>query len=122
MRIVLATLALSAAGCIVAGSQVREREVRDDRLVRQIAQQQRWAQQALDARPTKDQLDRIRQSDFSAVAAGRKELQRLIQAIDRGTWVRNAAAELLREESEPQLLQEFDRAGDEFVHLHRSGI
>ena len=57
------------------------------------------------------QLDRIRQSDFSAVAAGRKELQRLIQAIDRGTWVRNAAAELLREESDPQLLQEFDRAG-----------
>ena len=90
MRRTLLALALFGSGCIAGSAAVQ----RDDRVLRELTRQERWAQQALDARPTKDQLDRIRQSDFSAVAAGRKELQRLIQAIDRGTWVRNAAAEL----------------------------
>ena len=106
---VLAVVAL-CAGCVVGGRPPRSE--RDDRALRAMAQQERWAQQALDARPTPQQLDRIRQSDFSAVGAGRKELQRLIQAVDRGTWVRDTAADLLRlDPADGQLAQEFDRGG-----------
>ncbi len=42
---------------------------------------------------------------------GRKELKKLIQAIDRGTWVRDTAAELLREDGDPGLAVDFDRGG-----------
>lgn len=106
---VLAIVAV-CAGCVVGGRPPRSD--RDDRFLRAMAQQERWAQQAVDARPAPLQLDRIRQSDFSAVAAGRKELQRLIQAIDRGTWVRDAAADLLRQDpADGQLAQQFDRGG-----------
>lgn len=110
-RMVFAALAASLGGCIVTGGRPMENDYRDDRVSRQIAQQERWAQQALDARPTQDQLDRIRAGDQAAVNAGRKELGRLIQAIDRGTWIRDAASEMLRDEPDPQLVQEFDHGG-----------
>ena len=102
-----------AAGCIVssAGSKPMESDYRDDRLSRQIQQQERWAQQALDGRPTQEQLDRIRSGDQAAVTAGRKELGRLIQAVERGTWIRDACAETLREDGPPSLAQDFDRGG-----------
>ena len=106
MRNLFALLLLSA-GCI-AGHAVVER---DDRLLREITRQQRWAQQALEARPSPEQLERIRGSDYEAVGAARKELRRLIQAIDRGTWVREALLEAMRDDDDPQLLREFDHAG-----------
>jgi len=98
------------SGCLVAGRPM-ERDLRDDRVARQISQQERWAQQALDARPSPDQLERIRSGDPSAVAAGRKELQKLVQAVDRGTWVRDTAAELIREDGDAALAQDFDAGG-----------
>src|SRR5260370_9581360 len=107
-RLVIAAFVLSAS-CIVRGPSVHE--VRDDRVLRQISQQERWAQQALDARPTPDTLERIRSGDPAAVGPGRKELKKLIQAIDRGTWVRDTAAELLREDGDPGLAGDFDRCG-----------
>jgi len=107
-RLVIAAFVLSAS-CIVPGPSVHE--VRDDRVLRQISQQERWAQQALDARPTPDTLERIRSGDPAAVGPGRKELKKLIQAIDRGTWVRDTAAELLREDGDPGLAVDFDRGG-----------
>src|ERR1041384_8046386 len=110
-RIVFAALAIAAGGCIVTGGRPMERDTRDDRLSRQLQQQERWAQQALEARPTQEQLDRIRAGDQAAVNAGRKELGRLLQAIDRGTWIRDAAAEMIREDGEPTLTQDFDRGG-----------
>ncbi|HUJ26944.1 MAG TPA: hypothetical protein VLW85_13050 [Myxococcales bacterium] len=110
-RMVFAALAVSLGGCIVTGGRPMENDFRDDRVSRQISQQERWAQQALESRPTQDQLDRIRSGDQAAVNAGRKELNRLIQAIDRGTWMRDAAAEMLRDEPDPQLVQDFDRGG-----------
>ena len=42
---------------------------------------------------------------------GRGELKRLLQAIDRATWIRNTAAELLLDDADPQLAATFDRAG-----------
>ncbi|HEX9579113.1 MAG TPA: hypothetical protein VF993_15275, partial [Myxococcales bacterium] len=106
MRNLFALLLLSA-GCI-AGHAVAER---DDRLLREVSRQQRWAQQAVEARPSPEQLERIRSSDYEAVGSARKELRRLIQAIDRGTWVREALLEAMRDDDDPQLLREFDHAG-----------
>ena len=98
-----------SASCIVPGPPARV--VPDDRVMRQISQQERWAQQALDGRPTPDTLERIRGGDPASVGPGRKELKKLIQAIDRGTWVRDTAAELLREDGDPGLAVDFDRGG-----------
>jgi hypothetical protein len=106
MRNLFALLLLSA-GCI-AGHAVAER---DDRLLREVSRQQRWAQQAVEARPSPEQLERIRSSDYEAVGSARKELRRLIQAIDRGTWVREALLEAMRDDDDPQLLRELDHAG-----------
>lgn len=105
MRNLLALLLLSA-GCI-AGHAAAER---DDRLLREIVRQQRWSQQAVESRPSPEQLERIRGSDYEAVGSARKELRRLIQAIDRGTWVREAALEAMRDDDDPRLQQEFDQA------------
>ena len=106
-RVCFAMLLCAGAGCITGSAARRD----DDRIWREITRQDRWAQQALDARPGRDQLDRVRGSDFAAVGSARKELQRLLLAVDRGTWIRDTASELLREENDPRLLQEFDRAG-----------
>jgi hypothetical protein len=106
MRNLFALLLLSA-GCL-AGHAVVER---DDRILREITRQQRWAQQALEARPSPEQLERVRGSDYEAVGSARKELRRLIQAIDRATWVREALLEAMRDDEDPQLLREFDHAG-----------
>ncbi len=106
MRRILFTLLL-CSGCL-AGSGALQR---DDRILREMTRQERWAKEALDARPAKDQLESIRSSDFGSVGAARKELQRLIQACDRATWIRDTTLELLRDDNDPQLAQGFDRAG-----------
>jgi hypothetical protein len=104
----LLLLSLLATGCIT-GSRARER---DDRLLREISRQERWAQEAVEARATPDELARIRQRDYEAVGAGRKKLRKLITGIDRGTWVREAVVEAARDgEDDPALLRAFDRAG-----------
>jgi len=107
MRRTLFALALLGSGCITGSAAVQ----RDDRMLRELTRQERWAQQALDARPARDQLDAIRGSDYGSVAAARKEFQKLAMAIDRGTWIRETAAEMMRDDHDPQLAQEFDRGG-----------
>jgi hypothetical protein len=105
MRPLLLTVLL-AAGCI--HGQPR----RDDRPIRAtIAQQERWAQDAVSGRPSASQLDAIRSGDFNAVGRARAALKRLLQAIDRGTWIRNTAGELMGGDADPQLAATFDRAG-----------
>ncbi|MGZ6124103.1 MAG: hypothetical protein ACXWLR_04030 [Myxococcales bacterium] len=98
---------LLAAGCIHGSPAVQ----RDDRMLRAIAQQERWGQQALASRPTASQLDAIRSSDYATVGRARADLKRLVQAIDRGTWIRNTAAELMADDPDPELARAFDRAG-----------
>jgi hypothetical protein len=106
MRRIFFALLLSA-GCIHGSPAVQ----RDDRVLRSIAQQERWAQQALAARPSRAQLDAIRSSDYAAVGRARGDLKRLVQAIDRGTWIRNTSAELMADDQDPELGRAFDRAG-----------
>jgi hypothetical protein len=98
---------LLAAGCI-HGSPASQR---DSGAMRAIVQQERWAQDALARRPNRADLQAIRSSDYAAVGRGRGELKRLLQAIDRGTWTRNTAAELMADDPDPQLAASFDRAG-----------
>lgn len=104
----LGVMLLLAAGCIT-GARVQER---DDRLLREVSRQERWAQDAVEARATPDELARIRQRDYDAVGAGRKKLRRLLSGIDRGTWVREAVIEAVRDgDADPELPRAFDRAG-----------
>ncbi len=98
---------LFSAGCIAGSPAVQ----RDDRLYRALAQQERWTQDALAQRPTAEQLDAIRNSDYAAVGRGRAELKRLLQAADRGTWIRDTTAELMRDDNDPRLVQQFERGG-----------
>src|SRR5579859_5202492 len=98
---------LFATGCIAGSSALQ----RDDRVLRELTRQERWAQQDIDARPARDQLDSIRGGDYGSVGAARKELQKLVQAVDRGTWIRDTTAQLMHEDNDPQLAQEFDRGG-----------
>src|SRR5205085_12242958 len=97
---------LAAGGCI-HGSPAPQR---DSSALRAIAQQERWVQDALARRPDRTELQAIRSSDFTAVGRGRGALKRLLQAIDRGTWIRNTAAELMLDDADPQLAATFDRA------------
>lgn len=106
MRRILFALLL-CSGCLAGGGAMQ----RDDRILRELSRQERWAQQALDARPAKDQLESIRASDYGSVGAARKELQKLIQAADRATWIRETTMELSHDDNDPQLAQGFDRAG-----------
>ena len=98
---------LLAAGCIHGAPAPQ----RDSGAIRAIAQQERWAQDALARRTSPSELQLIRTSDYAAVGRGRGELKRLLQAIDRCTWIRNTAAELMATDGDPQLAASFDRAG-----------
>ncbi len=107
MRRIFCALLLAGSACIHGPPPVQ----RDEGPYRAIAQQERWAQQALAARPARGQLDAVRASDFTAVGRARGDLKRLIQAIDRCTWIRNTVAELSAQDPDPELLGAFDRAG-----------
>ncbi|HYY53690.1 MAG TPA: hypothetical protein VE755_12495 [Myxococcales bacterium] len=98
---------LFAAGCIHGAPAPQH----DDGAMRAIVQQERWTQDALARRPNRGELQAIRSSDYAAVGRGRGELKRLLQAIDRGTWIRNTSAELMATDNDPQLASSFDRAG-----------
>src|SRR4051812_21019568 len=106
MRRTIAGLLL-CTGCLVG----RPAPERDDRLLQEIARQETWGQQALDKKPAPADLDRIRGSDYQAVGKARRQLSRLIAAAERGTWAREACVEALKDDDEPRLLADFDRAG-----------
>ena len=108
----LLVVAALLAGCL-SGPQpaALERET-DDRLVRQIADQLRWAKDAVASRAEKDELDAARAADADAVTDLRKRLRKLTAAVERTTWVREAAALSLQEGGgdEPALAADFERA------------
>lgn len=107
-------LLMLCGGCIAGGTVVVHGDsgAPDNHLMRQVMRQDMWAQQAVDSRPNARQLERIRSGqDQGSMDRARKELTKLLQAIDRGTWIRDTVADLMREDNDPRLAQEFDRAG-----------
>ena len=104
-------------GCISGGAVVvhesgADPEASGSRVMRQVMRQDLWAQQALNSRPTPAQLEQLRSGrDAASMTRARKELTNLFQAIDRATWIRDTTSELMREDGDPRLAQEFDRAG-----------
>jgi hypothetical protein len=101
----LGLVVLLAAGCIHGAPR------QDDRAIRAIGQQESWAQQAISTRPSRAELDAVRSGDFNAVGRARTAFRRLIQAIDRGTWIRNTASQLMVDDPDLRLAASFDRAG-----------
>jgi hypothetical protein len=107
-------LLMLCGGCIAGGTVVvhGDQGAPDNHVMRQVMRQDMWAQQAVDSRPNARQLERIRSGrDQASMDRARKELTKLLQAIDRGTWIRDTVADLMREDNDPRLAQEFDRAG-----------
>src|SRR5256885_15867587 len=90
LLLVLPTL----SACITGPSATHER---DQRLVREIAQQQRWTGEAVAGRPATEELDAVRAGDADAVSDARKRFRRLLMAVRRTVWVREGGVRALRE-------------------------
>ncbi len=94
-------------GCLAE----RSRE-RDPRLAAEITRQERWAQDSVAGRATPEDLEKIRAGDQQTVNLGRKQLRKLISSVDRGTWIREATVESLRDDGDdPALVADFEKAG-----------
>ena len=114
MRRNILLLTLPALSACITGSQPAHE--RDQRLVREIAQQQRWTGEAVAGRPAAEELDAVRAGDPDAVSDARKRFRRLLMAIDRTVWLREAEVRAVREAqgdalAEDEAVAGFDRAG-----------
>jgi hypothetical protein len=114
MRRNILLLALPALSACITGSQPAHE--RDQRLVREIAQQQRWTGEAVAGRPAAEELDAVRAGDADAVSDARKRFRRLLMAVDRTVWIREAEVRALRDVqgdaiAEDEAVAGFDRAG-----------
>ena len=106
-RRLLPLLLTASLGCLAERSHER-----DARLSSEISRQERWAQDAVAGRATPEDLEKIRGGDQETVNLGRKQLRKLTSSVDRGTWIREAAVESLREDGDdPGLAADFAKAG-----------
>lgn len=97
---------------LLAGCLAERAHQRDDRLFNEVSKQERWAQDAVAAKLSPEDLVRVRRGDEDAVRSGRKTLRKLVSAVDRGTWIRDAAVESMREDGqEAGLVADFEGAG-----------
>src|SRR3954471_2340945 len=118
MRRNILLLALSALSACITGSQPAHE--RDQRLAREIAQQQRWTGEAVAGRPAAEELDAVRAGDADAVSDARKRFRRLLMAVDRTVWIREAEIRAIRDAqgdaiAEDEAVAGFDRAGRQRV-------
>jgi hypothetical protein len=118
MRRNILILALPALSACITGTQPAHE--RDQKLAREIAQQQRWTGEAVAGRPAPDELDAVRAGDADAVSDARKRFRRLLMAVDRTVWIREAEVRALREAqgdalAEDEAVAGFDRAGRQRV-------
>jgi hypothetical protein len=118
MRRNILVLILPALSACITGPQPAHE--RDQRLVREIQQQQRWTGEAVAGRPAAEELDAVRSGDADAVSDARKRLRRLLMAVDRTVWIREAEVRAIREAqgdaiAEDEAVAGFDRAGRQRV-------
>jgi hypothetical protein len=114
MRRNILLLILPALSACITGSQPAHE--RDQRLMREIAQQQRWTGEAVAGRPAAEELDAVRSGDMDAVSDARKRFRRLLMAVDRTVWIREAEVRAIRDAqgdtlAEDEAVAGFDRAG-----------
>src|SRR5256885_10968078 len=114
MRRNILLLPLPALSACITGSQPAHE--RDQRLAREIAQQHRWTGEPVAGRPAAEELDAVRAGDADAVSDARKRFRRLLMAVDRTVWLREAEVRALREAqgdaiAEDEAVAGFDRAG-----------
>ena len=115
--LIIGTLAVAA--CLADSQQARPPQPtpgaapdRSQETLREIDRQRRWAADALAAHPQGDELDAVRDGNKNAIADTRKRFRRLLTAVERATWIREAVPEVLRGSAEPdRLLAAFDAAG-----------
>ncbi|MFL5364557.1 MAG: hypothetical protein ACJ781_03685 [Myxococcales bacterium] len=118
MRRTILVLIVPALSACITGSQPAHE--RDQRLVREIAQQQRWTGEAVAGRPAAEELDAVRSGDADAVSDARKRFRRLLMAVDRTVWIREAEIRAIRDAqgdaiAEDEAVAGFDRAGRQRV-------
>jgi len=118
MRRTILVLIVPALSACITGSQPAHE--RDQRLVREIAQQQRWTGEAVAGRPAAEELDAVRAGDADAVSDARKRFRRLLMAVDRTVWIREAEIRAIRDAqgdaiAEDEAVAGFDRAGRQRV-------
>ncbi|HYV66374.1 MAG TPA: hypothetical protein VE964_09035 [Myxococcales bacterium] len=116
---------LSLAACISDSQQARPAAPaaipapapgpdRSQQTLRDIDQQRRWTAEALAGRPPADELEAARDGDPEAIADSRKRLRRLLTAVERTTWIREAVPEVLRASPEQdRLVATFDGAAQD---------
>ena len=107
LRRLLPLLLIACMGCLTGRGHER-----DPRLSSEISRQERWAQDSVAGRATPEDLEKIRSGDQETVNLGRKQLRKLIASVDRGTWIRDAVVESLRDDGDdPALAADFEKAG-----------
>jgi hypothetical protein len=103
---------LIAMGSLGLGCLAERSHERDPRLATEITRQERWAQDSVAGRATPEDLEKIRSGDQQTIGLGRKQMRRLVSSVDRGTWIREATVESLREDGDdPGLVADFEKAG-----------
>src|SRR4051812_49456390 len=95
MRRNILILALPALSACITGTQPAQQK--DQKLAREIAQQQRWTGEAVAGRPAAEELDAVRSGDADAVSDARKRFRRLLMAVDRTVWIREAEIRAIRD-------------------------
>lgn len=106
----LLSLVLSVPLCV--GCLAERSHERDPRLATEVTRQERWAQDAIAGRATPEDLEKIRGGDQETIKLGSRQLRKLTSSVDRGTWIREAAVDSLREDGDdPGLSADFAKAG-----------
>ena len=97
---------------IAAGCLAERAHERDPRLANELTRQERWTQDSIAGRATPEDLTKLRGGDQETIALGRKQLRKLIASVDRGTWIREATVESLRDDGDDAgLSADFEKAG-----------
>jgi hypothetical protein len=105
-------LAASLGGCYLEGPHSRD----EHRTVDQIRQEHAWAADEIGRRLTPEDLERVRAGESSATRQARRRFLRLLDALDRLAWMREAAprglwASVEEPQDQDELAFRFARAG-----------
>ncbi len=86
--VLLATLSCAVlSGCYIDGTHSRD----EHRTLDQIRQEHTWAADEIGKRTSANDLGRVRDGDPTYTRRAQRRLQRLLDALDRLAWVREAA-------------------------------